>query len=206
VRPVPQRLVRPVAWLAAWSLRALAATWRIETVGRNPMDADERSAALGAFWHENVLVTAALFRARGVTASVSRSRDGDLISAVLRQLGYAPPARGSSSSGGVSLLRQLIRRLQEGCTVALPVDGPRGPAFTAKPGVVSLAARTGVAITPVIIEASPATRFASWDRTRLPWPFARIVLTFGDPVQVSRGISDTELIEECRRLEQALGR
>lgn len=169
------------------------------------MDLRERPAVIGAFWHENVLVTAALFRARGVTASVSRSRDGDLISEVLQRLGYAPPARGSSSAGGASLLRELVRRLRDGQTVAVPVDGSRGPVHTAKPGVVALAAITGVPITPVIIDASPAVRFSSWDRTRLPWPFARIIITFGEEIHVVPSASDADRERACDRLAQTLG-
>jgi lysophospholipid acyltransferase (LPLAT)-like uncharacterized protein len=191
-----------VGWLLAWALRALGATWRVRTSGRDTIGA----GGLGATWHCNLLLGTVFFRDRGIAMCVSRSRDGDLIAAILRRIGYAEPPRGSSSRGGSTALRQLVRMLQSGVAVGLLTDGPRGPARRSKPGVVGLARLTGVPITPFVLSARPRLRLRSWDRTLLPMPFARVVCRFGDPIAVPRDADPDREERLCRELDGELGR
>jgi len=135
---------------------------------------------------------------------VSRSRDGDYIAAAMIDLGFAPPPRGSSSRGGASALRAMGRALVGGTTVAALVDGPRGPAGEVKPGVLWLARVSGVPITPVAFAARPVWRFGSWDRTRLPPPFARVLAGFGEPVPLTREGGREELERMRGRLAATL--
>jgi len=177
---------RAIAAVAAMALRALGATWRVSVGGRNPLVDPERRAAaqIGAIWHRDILMAAWFFRDSGHCIGVSPSRDGDWISALLRSLGYAPPVRGSSSRGGATALRALVRVVGRGITTAVLADGPRGPAQRVKPGVVALARHTGRPITPVTFACRPAIQFGSWDGTRLPLPFARIRVSFAEPISV----------------------
>jgi lysophospholipid acyltransferase (LPLAT)-like uncharacterized protein len=175
-----------VGWLAAFLLRALAGSWRVTFEGGDPFAPSPPGPRLGAFWHRNVLIVTAVFRDRGFTTTVSRSRDGDLITATLTRLGYRPPSRGSSSEGGVAAARRVTRLLQAGVTAAMVTDGPRGPARRSKPGVVTLARLTGVPITPVAFAAHPCLRFRSWDEMLLPLPFAHVTCRIATPIPVAR--------------------
>jgi lysophospholipid acyltransferase (LPLAT)-like uncharacterized protein len=139
-------------------------------------------AHLAALLHESLLVSAWVFRDSGYCVAVSRSRDGSLVSATLRALGYADPARGSSSRGGSAALKGLLRQLAAGRTVAVLVDGPRGPAGVAKPGIAALARHSAAPIQPVALAARPALRLRSWDRSLVPLPFARVVCAYGEPL------------------------
>lgn len=202
--------IRPTArllgWLGGWLLRGLARTWRWQIRGENPVDGPHRPAALGALWHRDVLLAAVFFRDLGIAVPVSPSRDGDLIAAAMLALGFAPPPRGSSSRGGAVALRSLARELRSGGHVAALVDGPRGPAGEPKPGVPWLAKISATPITPVAFAARPVWRFGSWDRTRLPPPFARVACGFGEAVAVPRD-ADPERLERCRvELKHALDR
>jgi lysophospholipid acyltransferase (LPLAT)-like uncharacterized protein len=186
----------------------LGTSWRIRVEGR----ADVPGERLYAGWHENLLLGAFLFRDRGLAIGVSRSRDGDRVSAVLDRLGYAKPARGSSSRGGAAVLRQLLRRLEQGEAVGIFTDGPRGPAGRSKLGIVSLARLSGVPITPIGVAARPGPRLSTWDRTRVPLPFARVVFQFGGPIPVARDTDEAgeericcELDRELERLNRAAG-
>lgn len=146
------------------------------------------------------------FRNRDVVAGISRSRDGDSISAVLGYLGFAAPVRGSTSSGGAKALRQLIERSNAQHPIAMLVDGPRGPARRAKLGAAALAQSAKKALTPIGCDARPAIRFGSWDRTLLPLPFARVSLHFGEPLHLANTSPDretAELAELDRALEAA---
>ena len=187
--PLWIRLARGVgAPLVAWLLRALARTWRIEIRGNDPF-AEPGLPLLGAFLHSGVLVAAAVYRDSGVHVPVSQSRDGEHITAVMVHLGFGKTPRGSSSRGGVQALKAVVRLVRDGRQVAIPVDGPRGPAGEAKPGVVMASRLTGVPILPVAFVARPAIRFGSWDRTVLPLPFARVLGDWLEPIPVARDAS-----------------
>lgn len=198
--------IRIGAPLFALVLRLLGATWRLRVSGRNPLDefstgASPANAPIGIAWHSGALVLAYFFRDLDITIGVSQSRDGESISAVLLRLGFAEPVRGSTSRGGAEALRELIARSKEGRPVALLVDGPRGPARRAKPGAIFLSKRTERALTPLGCDASTAIRFASWDRTILPLPFARVAIHFGEPVpsQQPADSTDTTPLDEALR-------
>ncbi len=193
-----------VGWLGALLLRALAASWRVTSEGGDPFAPSFPGPRLGAFWHRNVLIATAVFRDRGYTTTVSRSRDGDLITAVLTRLGYRPPSRGSSSEGGVAAARRVTRLLQAGVTAAVVTDGPRGPARRSKPGVVTLARLTGVPITPVAFAAHPCLRFRSWDEMLLPLPFAHVPCCIATPIPVARNTTPDDDDRIVQALDQTL--
>jgi hypothetical protein len=85
-------------------------------------------------------------------------------------------------------------------------DGPRGPAFDAKPGVLALASATGVPLVPIGIAAAPARRLGSWDRALVPLPFARVRLLYGAALEIPRS-ADAAALEHWRaRLTEELHR
>ena len=177
-------------------IRGLGSTWRIRTEGENPLLLG-KTAQLGALWHRDLLPAAFVFRDQGLLVPVSRSRDGGLASAIAVKLGYAEPARGSSSEGGAGAFRTLLRELRAGKTTAIITDGPRGPERESKPGIITLARLSGVPITAVVFSARPALRFRSWDRMVFPLPFARVVCRFGAPFPVGTDF-DRNGDESCR--------
>jgi lysophospholipid acyltransferase (LPLAT)-like uncharacterized protein len=177
-----------LAPLVAALLRALAVTWRVRIEGEDPLASDPPGARLGALWHRGLLVAAGLYRDSGIHVPVSRSADGDLIVAVMERLGLGAPPRGSSRSGAVPLLRALVRLVQEGRLVAIPTDGPLGPARVSKAGVIQVARLAGTPLVPVAISARPCLRFGSWDRMLLPLPFARVVCRYGDPIEIAADV------------------
>ena len=189
--------------LGSWVLRLLGATWRVTTEGPDPLYPNHEPV-VAAFWHRNVLIAAHYYRDRDFSVAVSRSRDGDLIGALLTALGYRSPPRGSSTRGGAAALRELVRLVSAGTTVSIQTDGPRGPARISKPGVVTLARLTGRPIVPVAFGASRGTRFRSWDRTLLPAPFAQIVCRYGAAIPIPREEGDDRDEEIRRQLDREL--
>lgn len=197
----------PGLWLlghvVALVLRALGATWRIRQDGPDPL-APDRGPVVAAFWHRNLLIATYVYRDRGFSAAVSRSRDGDRIAALLMALGYREPPRGSSTRGGPTALRELFKLVRQGTTVSIQPDGPQGPPRVAKVGIVHLARLAGRPVTPVGFSARPAIRFRSWDGTLLPLPFARVVCRYGEPVSVPADADDTEEERNRRLLNERL--
>ena len=138
---------------------------------------------------------------------VSRSADGDLIDRCLHKWGY-DTTRGSSSRGGKEALGDMIDIMGEkDWNSAMAVDAPRGPARKAKIGAVILARETGRPLTPLVSWATRQIQFGSWDSMILPLPFSTIVMAFGKPIDVPKGLgrADYETIrmdveEELKRV------
>lgn len=193
------------AWAGALVLRGLAATWRLEWRGTGAIEA---AAARGegciyALWHSTLVTLTVTHRDRGVAALISRHRDGELVARVAERLGYRT-ARGSSTRGGESGMRAMIEYAAEGRRLAVTPDGPRGPAEVLKPGVVGIASAAGQPVWPITASAGSAWTLRSWDRMRIPKPFARVLIVAGDPLRVPRGLSNAETEAWRVRIERAL--
>ena len=208
---VTRLVLRLFGLLSSVLLRLLGASWRVEIIGDDPRTASAPNAAesevpahLAALFHESMLPCAWFFRDRRYSVAVSRSRDGDLIRATLIALGYSEPARGSSSRGGSAALLGLVRQQQDGTTVAVLVDGPRGPARVAKTGIVSLARLADTPIQPVAFSARPAVRLGSWDQSLFPLPFARVVCAFGKPIAAEADADEGREQTAARYLDEEL--
>jgi len=161
-------------------------TWKIE--GAEHYDAIIRSGRqpIIAFWHGRILPATWFFRNRGIVALTSANFDGQWIARVIERLGNRTVA-GSSSRGGVRALLQLKRELAAGHPVAFALDGPRGPARVAQPGAQWLAAATGNPILPFHAEASAFWEVSSWDRTQVPKPFSKVVISISPPLEFIAG-------------------
>ena len=199
------RLGRKLAPAAgSWALRFLAATLRLRREER----AVEALWAAGApaiyvVWHARLLLLPYLYRRLRLHALVSRSEDGAMIADLMRRFGFVT-VRGSSSRGGAEGLRALARAIREGHGVVVVPDGPRGPREVLKAGVVVLARLTGAPVVPVALGASSEWRARSWDEFRVPKPFSRCVVRFGEPILVRRD-ADTAAEEAARKeIEAAL--
>jgi hypothetical protein len=200
--PRPPLAGRLLARVAALLLRILGATWRVDRSGEDPRGL--REPYVGVMWHRNLLVAAWDYRDSQACVPASRSRDGELVAALLRALGYGPSPRGSSSRGASAMLRGLVRLAREGHIVGVLADGPRGPARQAKPGAVALARMAGRPLRAVGYSARPALRFGSWDRAFLPAPFARVVCRYGPPLRVPKSAGEPELARLHDELQRSV--
>jgi lysophospholipid acyltransferase (LPLAT)-like uncharacterized protein len=199
------RLGRKLAPAAgSWALRLLAATLRLrrEEKSVEPLWA-VGAPAIYVVWHARLLLLPYLYRRRALRALVSRSEDGAMIADLVHRFGFVT-IRGSSSRGGAEGLRALAHAIGQGHSVVVVPDGPRGPREVLKAGVVVLARLTGAPVVPAALAASSEWRARSWDEFRIPKPFSRCVVRFGEPILVSRDI-DTAGEETARKeIEAAL--
>ncbi len=171
---------RLLPWLIACATRALAASWRVRRRDAALLyDALERGPVIAAFHHEDQLPLVALHRGLGFAGMASMSEDGALLAGVIQRLGYGV-VRGSSSRGGARAGLQALRGLLAGgSSIALAVDGPRGPRREPQPGAAAQAAMSGRPLVHLAVRARPAWRARSWDRFLLPLPFASVEVRYG---------------------------
>ena len=164
-------LISTVAKLVAYTLR-----WR-EEGSRGLLTDATRHPFLLLFWHNRIFLVPYLYRKtcprRRGAAIVSASKDGELLTGVLRHFSVGA-VRGSTSRRGPQALREATRlMLHDYQDIAITPDGPRGPKYRVQPGVISLAQLTQQPIMPVSFVLSHKITLNSWDSFLVPLPFAR---------------------------------
>jgi len=194
-----RRVVPPVA---ALMIRLLRATVRLRVHGREVVEqlAEADRRYVHVFWHAHLLLMVYSYVGPRLAVMISRHRDGELIARTVSRMGYEP-VRGSTTRGGATAWRRLLRALRGGADIAFTPDGPRGPARKVQPGCIVAARRTGIPIVPVAIGADRAWRLFTWDRFIVPKPGARVLMAYGSPVLVG---DDEPLDDACARLERVL--
>jgi lysophospholipid acyltransferase (LPLAT)-like uncharacterized protein len=188
--------------LAAWLVRLLSASLRTEVLGEEQVKSlwAQGKRVIFPVWHDQLLLMRQGYLGSGLTGLASSSKDGELVARMLNCFGVEA-VRGSSSRGGAKALRQLVRLGKSDRDLALTPDGPRGPRRVIKPGIAQLARLTGRPVVPVCFVTSRGHRFASWDRFCVPYPFARGVYVYGDPLLVEKDESEERF---CERLTAAM--
>ncbi|WP_029917702.1 lysophospholipid acyltransferase family protein [Pelobacter seleniigenes] len=186
-------LFATVPWLGAQLIRGLYYSMRVEFLGEEGVrELWERGEnVILAFWHEQTLMMAKSYRGPGAKLLISQSKDGELLAKAMTHFGYEA-IRGSSSRGGRSAFKEMLSISKEPFDLALTPDGPRGPRRELKDGVVQLARLGGRAVVPLAFCCNRGHRFSSWDRFLLPYPFARAVYRYGEPVYFDKdaGVAD----------------
>lgn len=158
-----------------------------------------------AFWHGRLLMMPYCWShsSQIINMLISLHRDGQFISRIVAHFGIRTVA-GSSSQGGSTALRAMLRALKFGEAVGITPDGPRGPCSHASMGVVKIARLGRTAVVPVSFSASHSLALKSWDRFLIALPFSRGVFVWGQPILISRN-ADTSTLEACRQeIERAL--
>jgi lysophospholipid acyltransferase (LPLAT)-like uncharacterized protein len=181
--------------------RALYSTLRFEVSGRaNQESWESGQPVVFVTWHGRLLPLLHLYRRRGIVMLVSQHRDGEYLTRLGQGLGYSA-VRGSSTRGGYPALRQLVRELRDGRSLAITPDGPQGPREQFKPGALQAARITGAPVIPVMAGTDRGWWIEGWDRFLVPKPFARVRVTVGRPWHVPKGRSVAEIARDAEKLE-----
>ena len=96
--------------------------------------------------------------------------------------------------------------LEQDTDVGFAIDGPKGPAFVAKPGAVTLARHSGQAIFPFYIAVKRRIEIPSWDRLQIPLPFSRAITLMAEPIYVARQADVKEVEKKQLEVQTALAR
>lgn len=136
-------------------------------------------------------------------AIISQSRDGDMIAQIVKRLNFHP-IRGSSSRGGKEALDELVLHMVDHQAAVHAVDGPRGPKGIVKAGIIRIAQRSGALIYPIYISSDKAWVLKSWDRFLIPKPFSRLLIRWGEPLQVPAHMNEVEFEALRGKIEEGL--
>ena len=117
--------------------------------------------------------------------------------------GSGGPADRAYYKGGAPAMRELLRQLELGSSVAMTADVPKR-ARVAGGGVVALAKLSGRPIVPTAAVMSRRVQFDTWDRATLGLPFGRAVVVAGNFIRVSPDADDDEIETARLAVERGL--
>ncbi|MDR1595800.1 MAG: DUF374 domain-containing protein [Puniceicoccales bacterium] len=135
-----------------------------------------RGGTIFAFWHENLFAAYSLknlVSGADMYGLVSPSRDGAWLAGIFDKLAIKT-IRGSSKRGGLSAIDVMVQKLAEGASIAITPDGPRGPRHKFKNGTAMTAKRANADIILVAVKYSSFFTLPTWDKFKVPFPFAKI--------------------------------
>jgi len=190
-----------IGFVLANFLRFVQVTSRFTTV---PADLDAHIAGktplIAAMWHgQHLMMPLARPRTMGPLAVlISRHEDAGAQANAASRLGIEP-IRGSGGpidrqhyKGGAPAMRQLLRLLEQGSSVAMTADVPK-TARIAGLGIVMLAKLSGRPIEPTAVVTSHRLQFDTWDKATLGLPFSRAIVVAGDFIEVAPDADDAAL-------------
>lgn len=148
-----------------------------------------------AMWHKNQFLVYGIEDKAHLSIQVSTSLDGEIIASVIEKMGFKVVRGSAERRGAVTSTMQMITRLNEGESVGIMVDGPRGPLHKVKNGVIKLAQKTGKPIIPVHWYSPQKTfiTLPSWDKMKTPFGDCNILNIYGDPIYIKEDATDEEI-------------
>ncbi|MCP4417322.1 MAG: hypothetical protein GY805_11925 [Chloroflexi bacterium] len=105
----------------------------------------------------------------------------------LRVTPFPMNLKGDASMATARQLAKLVRQIKAGRDAYITPDGPDGPSYVIKPGLTYIAKKANAIILPVGAYARHGYRTPRWDRYVMPYPFSKISIQIGNPIQVKKG-------------------
>ena len=151
----------------------------------------KRESFIYAFWHDQLLMCPLTWKNESkIMVLISKHRDGDIISKVISYLGFSA-IRGSTSKptkikskGGILAARKMLKSLENGSSVGIALDGPRGPRHQVSEGPIQIARISNKMILPVVIGFKKKWALNTWDKFIIPKIFNTINIYWGKPIKV----------------------
>jgi lysophospholipid acyltransferase (LPLAT)-like uncharacterized protein len=155
------------------------------------------------FWHGKYVPILPILRGIDGCVITSATRNGDIIAQILSDFGFS--CTQIPDRGGHSSLRRMEAALSEVRVAGIAVDGPLGPYHQVKQGVIRLASRLGYHLLPVSVDAHRKCVLKKrWDQMEIPFPFTRVCLVMGDPIEVPASLGSEGMAAFSLKLRHAL--
>jgi lysophospholipid acyltransferase (LPLAT)-like uncharacterized protein len=107
------------------------------------------------------------------------------IHVLLRLMGVKKIILGSTGHSGRDAAELLVDYLRIGYSTVINPDGPNGPAFVLKKGILHLSLQSNVPIVPLRFSSSSYRELKTWDRKKFARLFSTIEMKIGEPIYVT---------------------
>lgn len=197
-----------IAYAAKVGIYLIMRTCRIKIKGLDAFIATAtQSPCILMLWHNRMVVLPDILYRNAAqfnyTAFISKSRDGDPLALIAESyaVGHALRVPHNARHSALGKMIQQLRNPRE--IMLFTPDGPRGPRYEVKPGIVLAAWESGAKIVPFSWEAERVWSLKTWDGMMIPKLFAKIEVSFGMPLSLYKkdGLS---IEEEADRLKSVL--
>lgn len=178
-----------LAYLAACSPRAV-----ITNSKYLPQHLPKDLNVIYVFWHSKTFLIMPYCRDHKIGVLTLLDWKNYFYDKLCAVFGYQTvPVRDASGAA-----RRLKEMLEGGSSIALAVDGPRGPIGTIRPGAIYLSQKTKKPIIAINIRCEKSLRIRNrWDKYEIPVPFTRTFFTVSDPIYPA-GKNTEEMRAELR--------
>lgn len=148
-----------------------------------------------SFWHNKIYTSIVIFDfLEKKVGLISSSKDGEILNEIMKRYGFES-VRGSSGKKGIRSLLGVLKMIKQGYNFGTASDGPRGPIFQAKPGMLYIAEKSGLGFVPVGAAYKRKWTLKTWDSLEIPKPFTKMVVYFGKPIRINSENNNEEMIE-----------
>lgn len=197
-------------WLSRLVIKSLLSllfsTLRVRVKGKEgflKLIEEKKNPLIIAFWHNRILLAPLLRKIAPETPLciiVSHSRDGQLLTSFGKSYANVSAISVSHNKRHQALFQMCEVLEKNEAVVLITPDGPRGPKYQVKPGVIYSAKKSGAKIIAMRWEASKMWEFSTWDRLRLPKPFSKVTITFEEALACPQETPDQLLQEQLGTL------
>jgi len=196
-----ERKVTRFANLAYAGIKFLDVSCKFKNNGYN----SQTKSAIFALWHGWQYGLLGVPSRKDLYLLISPSLDGEIIARVTEKLEFST-VRGSMKRDGSKALREILKVLKADKAIAYTVDGPKGPICHVKEGVIKIAQMSQKPIIPLVPRVNWKVQINSWDKYKIPLPFATVTNYYGEPIYVPKKLSVEEIEEYRLNLENELFR
>lgn len=196
---IKKRIFFPlIVFIVKRLLRLLVFSCRFETTG---IDAFKQFASANPcilmLWHNRLVIFPELLNKYApeflYRAVISQSRDAELLAILANSYKQGRTLRVPHNARFQALNEMIFHLKNSKEIMVMTPDGPRGPRYKVKPGIVIAARAASVSIIPVSWQADKMWQLNTWDKLMIPKPFSRITFSFGPPIRVEENREEARL-------------
>lgn len=206
-KTLKRRFLPPlIAFTGKYGMRLLLRTCRIEVHGVDRfVEIAKKSPCIVALWHNRLAAVPEIFHRFAsqfsYTAFISKSRDGEPLARLTTSYSIGKVLRVPHNARHHAL-SQMINLLKSRDSILLITpDGPRGPRYEVKPGLIMAAREAKAEIVPFSWTVDRAWKLKTWDQMMIPKPFSKINVYFGEPIKLT---AEADLEQDEQLVHDAL--
>jgi lysophospholipid acyltransferase (LPLAT)-like uncharacterized protein len=168
------------------SMIIISKTLRVEIKGKEYFDElkKDNKNIIFAVWHQATFVMFNLYRRKDTAILVTSEVRGQVLGKAAERMGYkALPIHFEKKITMARSTARLLKYIKKSHDAVIAVDGPMGPIFEVKPGIIFLSQKSNVPIMPIGVNIPHKITLSwRWDKYFIPLPFSKVTINVGAPV------------------------